>query len=161
MIIVKTKNGANFINEKEVEEVQYNREKATVYRYDRNGNSSHQDGVESVLYYSDAQPVKWKAEGSEVMQLIDKLEKVTDEKDRILEHMNFIREWCRIFREALYTIRDSCEFAKRENKDVCVDQTVYIENAEKEYEKSLKRFCKVQESWNKEHEYAMQQAGNG
>ena len=69
MIIIKTKNGDHFINEKEVTEVQHDREKAEVNCYGANGYYSHHEDVEGVVYTNDAQPTSWKDEGSEIARL--------------------------------------------------------------------------------------------
>ncbi len=69
MIIVKTKNGDHFINDKSVIEVQHDREKAVVNCYCANGYFSHHEDVEGVIYTNDAQPTLWKDEGSEIQRL--------------------------------------------------------------------------------------------
>ena len=72
MIIVKTKNGDHFINDKAVIKVEHNKERATVTCYADKGIYSHIENVEQVVYTSDAQPVvytsdeqpvEWKDEG--------------------------------------------------------------------------------------------------
>ena len=85
MIIVKTKNGDHFINEKSVIEVKHDREKATVSCYGANGYFSHHEDVEGVVYTNDAQPTSWTDEGSEIERLKKKLD----------EHM----EWSRKLRD--------------------------------------------------------------
>ena len=85
MIIVKTKNGDHFINEKSVIEVKHDREKATVSCYGANGFFSHHEDVEGVVYTNDAQPTSWTDEGSEIERLKKKLD----------EHM----EWSRKLRD--------------------------------------------------------------
>ena len=85
MIIVKTKNGDHFINEKSVIEVKHDREKATVSCYGANGFFSHHEDVEGIVYTNDAQPTSWTDEGSEIERLKKKLD----------EHM----EWSRKLRD--------------------------------------------------------------
>ena len=68
MIIVKTKNGDRFINDKAVTMVEHDREKAVVNAYGANGDRDvffHIVDVEGIIYTNDAQPVHWKDEGSE------------------------------------------------------------------------------------------------
>ena len=74
MIIVKTKNGDHFINEKSVIEVQHDREKAVVNCYGANGYFSHHEDVEGVIYTNDAQPTSWKDEGSEIQRMMKSLD---------------------------------------------------------------------------------------
>ena len=69
MIIVKTKNGDHFINEKSVIEVKHDREKAVVDCWGANGYYSHHEDVEGVIYTNDAQPTSWTDEGSEIARL--------------------------------------------------------------------------------------------
>ena len=69
MIIIKTKNGDHFINEKSVIEVQHDREKAVVNCYGANGYFSHHEDVEGVIYTNDTQPTSWTDEGSEIARL--------------------------------------------------------------------------------------------
>ena len=85
MIIVKTKNGDHFINEKSVIEVKHDREKATVSCYGANGFFSHHEDVVGVVYTNDAQPTSWTDEGSEIERL----------KKKLHEHM----EWSRKLRD--------------------------------------------------------------
>ena len=74
MIIVKTKNGDHFINEKAVREVLHDREKAVVDCWGANGYYSHHEDVEGVIYTNDAQPTSWKDEGSEIQRLAKSLD---------------------------------------------------------------------------------------
>ena len=69
MIIVQTKNGDHFINEKAVIEVKHDREKAVVSCYGANGHYSYHEYVEGVVYTNDAQPTSWTDEGSEIARL--------------------------------------------------------------------------------------------
>lgn len=83
MIIVKTKNGDHFINEKAVTEVKHDREKAVVSCYGANGYYSHHEDVEGVLYTNDAQPTSWTDEGSEIKRLMKSLEERTESLNRL------------------------------------------------------------------------------
>lgn len=83
MIIVKTKNGDHFINEKSVIEVRHDREKAVVDCWGANGYYSHHEDVEGVLYTNDAQPTSWTDEGSEIKRLMKSLEERTESLNRL------------------------------------------------------------------------------
>ena len=83
MIIVKTKNGDHFINEKSVIEVKHDREKAVVDCWGANGYYSHHEDVECVLYTNDAQPTSWTDEGSEIKRLMKSLEERTESLNRL------------------------------------------------------------------------------
>lgn len=69
MIIVKTKNGDRFINDKAVIMVEHDREKAVVNAHGDKGLYYHIEDVEGVIYTNDAQPTSWKDEGSEIQRL--------------------------------------------------------------------------------------------
>ena len=75
MIIVRTKKGDHFVNDKAVIKVEHNKERATVTCYADKGIYSYMENVEQVVYTSDAQPVEWKDEGSEIQRLKTELEK--------------------------------------------------------------------------------------
>ena len=81
MIIVKTKNGDRFINDKAVTMVEHDRERAAVKAYGDNGVFFHIEDVEGIIYNNDAQPIHWKDEGSEIQRLKATIEK----KDKELE----------------------------------------------------------------------------
>ena len=69
MIIVKTKNGDRFINDKAVTMVAHDKEKAVVNANGEKGAYYHIEDVEAVIYTNDAQPTSWKDEGSEIERL--------------------------------------------------------------------------------------------
>ena len=93
MIIVKTKNGDHFINEKSVIEIQHDREKAVVSCYGANGYYSHHEDVEGVVYTNDAQPTSWKDEGSEIKRMRDELERSLEWSNKLRdEHLNLMQE---------------------------------------------------------------------
>ena len=69
MIIVKTKNGDRFINDKAVAMVEHDREKAVVNAHGENGAYYHIEDVEGIIYANDAQPISWQDEGSEIQRL--------------------------------------------------------------------------------------------
>ena len=93
MIIIKTKNGDHFINEKAVTEVKHDREKATVSCYGGNGYYSHHEDVEGVLYTNDVQPTSWTDEGSEIQRLMKSLEEHKEWSNKLRdEHLNLMQE---------------------------------------------------------------------
>lgn len=93
MIIVKTKNGDHFINEKAVTEVKHDREKAVVDCYGANGYYSHHEDVEGVLYTNDAQPTSWTDEGSEIKRLEKALEEHKEWSNKLRdEHLQLMQE---------------------------------------------------------------------
>jgi len=74
MIIVKTKNGDRFINDKAVTMVEHDRENAVVNAYGDKGVLFHIEDVEGIIYTNDAQPTSWKDEGSEIQRLMKSLD---------------------------------------------------------------------------------------
>lgn len=83
MIIVKTKNGDRFINDKAVTMVEHDREKAVVNAYGDKGVYYHIEDVEGVIYTNDAQPTSWKDEGSEMQQLMKTLDEQMEWGDKM------------------------------------------------------------------------------
>ena len=79
MIIVKTKNGAKFINEREAVMVCHDKEAKNVSFHTREtmqGVTIHD--VESVTFATDANPMEWKDEGLEVERLKKRLDKLRE-----------------------------------------------------------------------------------
>lgn len=76
MIIVKTKNGDIFINDKMMAAVEHVKDKAVVNCYGKecNGLCRIIENVEAVMYANDAQPASWKDEGSEIQWLKQELD---------------------------------------------------------------------------------------
>ena len=74
MIIVKTKNGDRFINDKAVTIVEHDREKAVVNAHGEKGAYYHIEDVEGIIYTNDAQPIAWREDGSEIERLQKKLD---------------------------------------------------------------------------------------
>ena len=74
MIIVKTKNGDRFINDRAVTMVEHDREKAVANAYGDKGVFFRIEDVEGVVYTNDAQPTSWKDEGSEIQRLKKELD---------------------------------------------------------------------------------------
>ena len=150
MIIVKTKNGAKFINEREAVMVCHDKEAKNVSFHTREtmqGVKIHD--VESVTFATDAHPMEWKDEGLEVERLKDELAKKERDLSQMCDHFGFIREWFFIYQEAFDRISDDCKRAERENNGIYVNPRAIIEQAEKKYAESQKRFEKVREKWDK------------
>ena len=78
MIIVNTKNGDRFINDKAVTMVEHDREKAVVNAYGDDGVYYHIEYVEGIIYTNDTQPTSWKDEGSEIQRLMKSLNEQRD-----------------------------------------------------------------------------------
>jgi hypothetical protein len=99
MIIVKTKNGDRFINDKAVTMVEHDREKAVVNAYGDKGVFFHIEDVEGIIYTNDAQPTSWKDEGSEIQRLMESLDeqrewgnKMRDEYLKIEQERDELKE---------------------------------------------------------------------
>ena len=69
MIIVKTKNGDRFINDKAVTMVEHDSVNAVANVYGDKGVYYFIEDVEGIIYTNDAQPTSWKDEGSEIQRL--------------------------------------------------------------------------------------------
>ena len=149
MIIVKTKNGDRFINDKAVRMVEHDREKAEVNAFGDEGWYSHIEDVESVLYTSDTQPTSWKDECSEIQRLKATIEKKEKEMSQTYEHFAYIREWFFIYQNAFDIIKDAVFRSKNGSK--CEDSVInaIIDEAEKKFEESEKRFKEVRAKWDK------------
>ena len=93
MIIVKTKNGDRFINDKAVTMVAHDREKAVVNAHGENGAYYHIEDVEGIIYTNDAQPTSWKDEGSEIQRLKKELDEQKEWADKMrYEHLQMMQE---------------------------------------------------------------------
>ena len=93
MIIVKTKNGDRFINDKAVTMVEHDREKAVVNAYGDKGVFFHIEDVEGIIYTNDAQPTSWKDEGSEIQRLKKELDELREWGNKMCdEHMKMMLE---------------------------------------------------------------------
>ena len=147
MIIVKTKNGDRFINDKAVTMVDHDKEKAEVNVYGDKGYLFDIIDVEGVIYTNDAQPTSWKDEGSEIQRLKAVIEKKEKELSQMCEHFGYIREWFFIYQNAFDEIKDKTRQAERENKGIYVNPVAIIEQAEKKYEESQKRFKDKRAKW--------------
>ena len=83
MIIVKTKNGDRFINDRAVTMVEHDREKAVANAYGDKGVFFHIEDVEGIVYTNDAQPTSWKDEGSEIQRLKKELDEEREWGERM------------------------------------------------------------------------------
>ena len=93
MIIVKTKNGDRFINDKAVAMVEHVRDKAVVNAYGDKGVWFHVEDVEGIIYNNDAQPMHWKDEGSEIQRLKKELDEQREWADKMrYEHLQMMQE---------------------------------------------------------------------
>ena len=149
MIIVKTKNGDQFINDKAVTMVEHDREEAVVNAYGEKGAYYHIEDVEGIIYTNDAQPTSWKDEGSEIQRLKATIEKKDKENEQMYEHSRFMREWFFIYQNAFYDIKNAVLRSKNGSK--CEDSVInaLIEQAETKYQESQKRFDEVRSKWDK------------
>ena len=86
MIIVKTKNGDRFINDKAVTMVEHDREKAVVNAHGDKGLYYHIEDVEGVIYTNDAQPTSWKDEGSTLAKLDKELSEARKHNSDLRAH---------------------------------------------------------------------------
>jgi len=152
MIIVKTKNGDSFINDKAVTMVDHDREYAavTVYRDgDKDGASYVIEDVESIIYTNDAQPTEWKEDGSEIQRLKAEIVKEKKEYSQLCVHFSYLREWFMIYEEAIISIKKQSKQAELESKDVYVNPIAIIEAAEKKHKESEKKFEAARKKWEK------------
>lgn len=94
MIIIKTKNGDRFINDKAVTLVEHMRDKAVVDAYGVEGAVFHVDDVEGVFYSNDAQPTSWQDDGSALEKarkdndaLRDTIKRLQQEKQAVMDDL--------------------------------------------------------------------------
>ena len=123
--------------------VSHNREKAVVNVYGDKGLFYYFEDVEGVIYTNDAQPTSWKDEGSEIQRLKAIIEKNDKESDQMLENLRFTREWLFIYQNAFGDIKNAVFRSKNGSK--CEDSVIdaIIDEAEKKYKESQKRFDEV------------------
>ena len=146
MIIVKTKNGDHFINDKAVIKVEHNKERATVTCYGDKGIYSYMENVEQVVYTSDAQQVEWKDEGSEIQRLEAELEKEQKKFSHLLEHFGYIRELYWTYGDALMAIKELANHAEMKGENI--ESPLYIiEAAENKCKDAEKRFEAARKKW--------------
>lgn len=112
MIIVKTKNGDHFINEKSTTEVWHDREKGTIMYYAHNGMTNKIENVEGVLYTYDAQPTSWKVEGSEIQRLLKICNERREIVDKQTKQLNAIKD------DFLHFAHDMAEIVNKYNDQI-------------------------------------------
>lgn len=116
MIIVKTKNGARFVNDKQSVMVNHNKEEKQVEIVCRDG-AEIINGVESVTYITDAQPMSWKDDGSDVVQQKEKYEELKESYDNVhnmcIKQRNIIENYALSVRR-LKPIAKKWDFLKAE-----------------------------------------------
>ncbi len=165
MIIIETTNGPVMVNDREVRGFQFDKENGKVIvtfssdmpqRIVMKGlgmTSQFEDrtltieAVEDVRYVGDQNSEAYKYEGSEIEKLKKQLEDEKRESHQMYEHAGFMREWFFIYQEAFDRIKYEHEKAERENKGIYVNPCAIIDEAEKKYAESQKRFEKVAEKW--------------
>ena len=147
MIIVKTKNGDHFINDKAVIKVEHNKERAIVTCYADKGIYSYMENVEQVVYINDAQPTEWKDEGSEIERMKAELEKKKKELSQFCEHFGFVREWYMIYKQAIDRINDMCNDLERNDKNIIVNPKAIVDKAIKDVTESMGRFEQARAKW--------------
>ena len=148
MIIVKRTVGDVFINEKTVTSIMHDKPSKSVLVKDVEGKPSDAFyEVESVVYTNDAQPTEWKDEGSEIQRLKAIIEKKEKELSQICEHYGYMREWFLIYQNAFDDIKNAVFRSKNGSK--CEDSVIdaLIDNAEKKYQESQKKFEEVKAKW--------------
>ena len=147
MIIVKTKNGDRFVNDKALTMVEHDKEKAEVNVYGDKGYLFEIKDVEGVLYTNDAQPTEWKDEGSEIQRLKAELENEKKKYSQLCEHFGYVRDWFMIYEEAIISIKERTKQAERENKGIYVSPLSIIEAAEKKHKESEEKFETALKKW--------------
>ena len=147
MIIVKTKNGDRFVNDKAVTMVDHDREKAKVNIYGEKGLLYDTNDVEGVLYTNDAQPTEWKDECSEIQRLKVELENEKKKFSQLCEHFGYVRDWFMIYENAIISIKEQSKQAERENKGIYVSPLAIIEAAEKKHKESEEKFKTARKKW--------------
>jgi hypothetical protein len=144
MIIIKTKTGDHFINEKAVTEVKYDREKAVTNCHGPNGYFSHHENVVGVIYTNDAHDTEFISNGRELMALEKRIDEMRNERRLLLKHFDFMRSSYLIYREELYKIEGLIDKGK-----AAEDARELIKEAENKYNELLDSFSKIREKLEK------------
>jgi hypothetical protein len=144
MIIIKTKTGDHFINEKAVTEVKYDREKAVTNCHGPNGYFSHHENVVGVIYTNDAHDTEFISNGRELMALEKRIDEMRNERRLLLKHFDFMRSSYLIYREELYKIEGLIDKGK-----AAEDARELIKEAENKYNELLDSFNKIREKLEK------------
>ena len=114
MIIVKTKNGDVFVNEKEALTVMHNRRCGIVsVRYAGKDVPDFRIlDVEGVIYTNEAQPTKWMTEGSQIEKMREQLKKNHDELCRLAAANRNLLEERDELKEQLARLKNRSEITK-------------------------------------------------
>ena len=144
MIIVKTNNGAKFVNEKEAVMVCHDKKAKQVSFHTREMMQGVTiNDVESVTFITDTQAIEWKDEGSEVEELKATIESKDKETTMLLRRGRYINHWLEIHRDAIYKIKETARKAIVGIAPEIIN--MIIDEAEKEYDKSQKEFDEMLE----------------
>lgn len=139
MIIVKTDNGAKFVNEKEAVMVCHDKKAKQVSFHTRETMQGVTiNDVESVTFITDTQAVEWKDEGSEVEKLKATIESKDKEINMLLRRGRYINHWLEIHKDAICKLKETAKKAVVGVGPEAIN--AIIEDAEKEYDKSMKAF---------------------
>ena len=144
MIIIKTKTGDHFINEKAVTEVKYDREKAVTNCHGPNGYFSHHENVVGVIYTNDAHDTEFISKGCELESLEKRIEELNNERRLLFQHFDFMRSSYLIYREELSKIEGLIDKGK-----AAEDARELIKEAENKYNELSDSFNKIREKLEK------------
>ena len=144
MIIIKTKTGDHFINEKAVTEVKYDREKAVTNCHGPNGYFSHHENVVGVIYTNDAHDTEFISKGCELESLEKRIDEMKNERRLLFQHFDFMRSSYLIYREELYKIEGLIDKGK-----AAEDARELIKEAENKYNELSDSFNKIREKLEK------------
>lgn len=165
MIIIETTNGPVMVNDHEVRGFQFDKKSGEaivafandmpqrIVMKELGMTSQFEDRTMNILYVEDVRYVgdrsseTYKYEGSEIERLQAELENEKRKLSEMSDHAYFMREWFLIYQEAFDRISDDCKRAERENNGIYVNPRAIIDETEKKYEESQKRFDKVREKW--------------
>ena len=137
MIIVKTKNGDNFINDKAVTAVYHDKENKRVSYTDLNGESFLAfDDVEAIFYTNDAMPTKWEDEGSAVERQRILLDISKKRYEMIQEEYFYWQKLCRKYKEVLES------FSDEKHKEWLDDMKTFEKETTAEMENTLAKLKK-------------------
>lgn len=143
MIIVRTNNGDRFINEEETLQVIHNKDKANVEVWPSRWGDQKQpqsyliENVESVQYLH-GKEIQWVDEGSEVEKLKATIESKDKEITMLLRRGRYINHWLEIHKDAIYKLKETAKKAVVGVGPEAIN--AIIEDAEKEYDKSMKGY---------------------
>ena len=113
MIIVKTKNGDKFINDKMMTQAEHNKEKAE-FECHVGGAWLRCNKVETIIYTNGTKSEVWKDESSEREQMIAELEELRNKKDF---YYTFCNDYKKLQRTAINR-RDMIDDLLKENENL-------------------------------------------